>query len=160
MSREHAYGFAKVAIQSVFLLNGGALIAFPAFAQLVGTGLREHIGFAVGGILSWVVGVALAARATKRAFDASDAIAAAYGVREDYIRKRLGEEAFAREGKRLMAGADEARKQQDKTYRQGELSMIRAFDLVNVALFAFIVGAFCAALVFTGLEYTQLLGYS
>jgi hypothetical protein len=56
MSREHAHDFAKVAIQSTFLLNGGALIAFPTFAQLVGIGLHDHIGLGINqhpGFRSW-----------------------------------------------------------------------------------------------------------
>jgi hypothetical protein len=61
MSREQGYGLARLGVQTAFLLNGGALIAFPAFAKLADTPLQSHVGFSSASIGCFVVGLVMAA---------------------------------------------------------------------------------------------------
>lgn len=53
----HAY--AKMTIQTIFWLNGGALIAFPAFAKLAGAEFSAHLTRALTSIGCFVLGLVL-----------------------------------------------------------------------------------------------------
>ena len=58
-SREITTMFSRDAIRSSFLLNGGALIAFPAFSKLVGSGFSEYTTQSVMSIVFFVFGLVL-----------------------------------------------------------------------------------------------------
>jgi hypothetical protein len=148
VSREHAHSFAKVAIQSTFILNGGALISFPAFAKAVGTGLHDHVGLAVTSMVFFVIGLGLTTAATVLAFFAADAYASAYALREMYVRGLLHKLAAVGEEKdfygKQAESAESERRQREDVW---EALMLRAIGLVIASLAAFVVGAFFAAFV-------------
>lgn len=72
-SRELSSGFAQMGIKSMFILNGGSLIALPAFAEIANKNIAENIPLFVGSISCFVVGLALTALATLFAYLSLDA---------------------------------------------------------------------------------------
>lgn len=71
-SRAQSVAFATLGIRSMFLLNGGALLVFPAFAKLLGTGFVEQMGWAQWSIGCFVVGLITIALTTVQAYLSSD----------------------------------------------------------------------------------------
>ena len=71
-SRAQSVAFATLGIRSMFLLNGGALLVFPAFAKLLGTGFVEQMGWAQWSIGCFVVGLITIALTTVLAYLSSD----------------------------------------------------------------------------------------
>ena len=55
----HAVAYGQLAIRNVFLLNGGAIIAVPSFAQLVKTPLNDSITLFLVSMGSFVLGLCL-----------------------------------------------------------------------------------------------------
>lgn len=150
-SREMAHGFAKLAIQMMFLLNGGALIAFPAFAQLVGTGFRENVDLALFSIGGFVLGLALIAFATLLAYISMEADTEALGQREEYVKLGLNQSQVPDKDKpeydKKRADAEEARKR-----HFGRAMRFRAWSmgLGISSLVAFLVGVYFATMVLSG----------
>ncbi len=52
-SRTFTFEFARMALRSMFLLNGGALIALPAFAEMLGgiKRFQQNRGLRVDGVM-------------------------------------------------------------------------------------------------------------
>ncbi len=145
-SREMAVSFSKQGIQTIFFLNGGALIAFPAFAQLVGTAFRDHVAAALLGIGGFVTGLVLVSLTTLLAYLSMDADAEAIRPREEVVKINLNQahnpEAHGKEQDRQRAEADGANK---KHYRRAVRLRWWAVVLGVGSLVAFVFGAAWAA---------------
>jgi hypothetical protein len=63
-SRDMMHDFGKTAFRTAFLLNGGALLAFPAFAELIGNGFRDRLEWSIASIAAFVLGLVLIALAS------------------------------------------------------------------------------------------------
>ena len=72
-SRTFTFEFARMALRSMFLLNGGALIALPAFAEMLGGIKPETADAFILSIGSFIVGLVLIAAATFFAYIAMNA---------------------------------------------------------------------------------------
>lgn len=148
MSREHAHGFAKVAIQTTFLLNGGALIAFPAFAQLVGTGFRDHVGWALTSITGFVLGLVFIAVTALLAYLSMEADAEAVLQLEESVKARLNQSQVADEKKpKYDKLYEEAEAGREKRYAHAMRFRTWAVGLGIASMLAFTFGAFSAAFV-------------
>ncbi len=82
-SRTFTFEFARMALRSMFLLNGGALIALPAFAGMLGGIKPETADTFIWSIGSFVIGLVLIAVATLFAYIAMDADAE--GIRQEIL---------------------------------------------------------------------------
>ena len=151
MSREHAYGYAKVAIQTTFFLNGGALIAFPAFAQLVGTSLYTNRSLALASILAFVIGLVLIAVTTLLAYLSMAADANAVSRKEEFVKAGLNQSQVPDAEKPKYNGIREAAETARKRHYGLAMRFERwAVGLGIASIAAFLVGALCAAGVFSG----------
>ncbi|MDE2029089.1 MAG: hypothetical protein KGI97_00835 [Alphaproteobacteria bacterium] len=56
-SWDNGHAFAKLTIQTMFFLNGGALIAFPTFAKLANVVFAEHLHLSLASIFSFIIGL-------------------------------------------------------------------------------------------------------
>lgn len=157
MSREHAYGYAKVAIQTMFLLNGGALIAFPAFAQLVETAFKDHVTFALLSIGGFVLGLLLIAITALLAYLSMGADAAAVSQKEEYVKLGLNREQAADDDKPEY---DEKRvtaeKERKRKYNLATRLAWSGLVLWVASLAAFVFGAIFAALVLSAVPTVPL----
>ncbi|MCH9053838.1 MAG: hypothetical protein IIA72_22755 [Proteobacteria bacterium] len=72
-SRTFTFEFARMALRNMFLLNGGALIALPAFAEMLDGIKPETADAFMWSIGSFVIGLVLIAAATLFAYIAMDA---------------------------------------------------------------------------------------
>ncbi len=72
-SRTFTFEFARMALRSMFLLNGGALIALPAFAEMLGGIKLETADAFVWSTGGFIVGLVLIAAATLFAYIAMNA---------------------------------------------------------------------------------------
>ena len=148
MSRQHAHEFAKVAIQTVFVLNGGALIAFPAFAQLVGTGFENSVGWALSGIAAFVLGLVLIALTTLIAYLSMVADMEAVWQSRERVTASLNQTQVP---EAEQSRFDERRAEADAALaRYNRISMrLRAWGIALGigSILAFMVGAACAAVV-------------
>ena len=145
-SRDQAYGFIKMAVQSVFLLNGGALIAFPTFAKLTDATLRDHLPQSLKGIGCFVAGLILTAMAMLLA-------AFAYGLDTDALERK---EKAVKAGVNLQHSSPDRRADLEKVRDAAEAERARlgkhairtgyiAIALAALALTVFIGGAYFAA---------------
>ena len=82
-TRTFAFEFARMALRNMFLLNGGALIALPAFAEMLGGVKPETADAFTWSIGSFVIGLVLIAAATLFAYIAMDADAE--GIRQEIL---------------------------------------------------------------------------
>ena len=145
MSREHGHAFAKVGIQMMFLLNGGALIAFPAFAKLVDVSFSEQITWALLSIASFVLGLVLIAVTALLAYLSMAADAEAVSNQEEYLKLGLNQSTAPNDEKpsfdspRATAETARARKYAATT-RFAEWGL----GLTIGSVVAFVFGAFCA----------------
>jgi hypothetical protein len=157
MSREHAYGYAKVAIQTMFLLNGGALIAFPAFAQLVETAFKDHVTFALLSIGGFVLGLLLIAITALLAYLSMGADAAAVNQKEEYVKLGLNRDRAADDDKpeydEKRATAEKERK---RKYNLATRLAWSGLALWVASLAAFVFGAIFAALVLSAVPTVPL----
>ena len=132
----------------MFLLNGGALIAFPAFAELVNTNLSEQIGMFLISVFAFVAGLVLIMITTVLAYMSFDAEVAAYRELDAVVRlnlvKRKDVESFTEEQEIQRAGADKEREKFGGIAR----ALARwALGLAIGSIMAFIVGAGVAGMV-------------
>lgn len=145
-SREMAYGYAKLAIQTMFLLNGGALIVFPAFAQLVGTAFRDHVVSALLSVGGFVSGLVLIGVTTLLAYLSMDADAAAIRQYGEVVKINLNQsqdpdaKAEKYETPRSVAAAA-----QERHYRRANVMRWWAVGLGVGSMVAFVFGALYAA---------------
>ena len=153
MSREHAYGYAKVAIQTMFLLNGGALIAFPAFAQLLGTAFKDHVTIALLSIGGFVFGLVLIVITTLLAYLSTAADAEAVNQKEEYVKLGLNRDQVADDDKpeydKKRATAEKERK---RHYGRATRLALWGLGLGVGSLAAFVFGAIFAALVLSAAQ--------
>lgn len=153
MSREQSYGYAKIAIQTTFLLNGGALIAFPAFAQLIGTGFRDHVGWALTSIGGFILGLVLIAITTLLAYFSMAADLQATAQREEYVKAGLNQSQAPKADKskyeKIREDAESARK---RHYDFAIRFEVWAVYLGIASIVSFVFGALCAARVLLGVS--------
>jgi hypothetical protein len=150
-SREFANQYAKAALQSLFLLNGGALIAFPAFGQLVGTAFNEQLGVVILSLAGFVGGLACVILATLLAFLALDADAQCiYYMTEDRQRQYAKVQYPDTYDEAIEAARVESEMMSGKCQAQFVLRRRWAILLGLLSLAAFIFGALCAAGVLAG----------
>ena len=88
-SRELGAGYAQVGIKSMFILNGGALVALPAFVKMAGTGLATETAFFASSVASFVIGLVLITVTTLFAYLSLDAEVAALRRRGNVLRLDL-----------------------------------------------------------------------
>ncbi len=82
-SRTFTFEFARMALRSMFLLNGGALIALPAFAEMLGGIKPETADAFTWSIGSFVIGLVLIAFATLFAYIAMNTDVG--GIRQEIL---------------------------------------------------------------------------
>jgi len=147
-SREMAFGFAKMAIQTMFLLNGGALIAFPAFAGLVGAAFKEHISIFLLSAGGFVTGLVFIAITGLLAYISMDADTEAIRQREEIVKidliKAQNPDGFTPDMQKIQ---DEAKQARDASYQRAVGLRRRALGLGIGSMFAFVFGASFAAVV-------------
>lgn len=147
-SRDMAFGFAKMALQTMFLLNGGALIAFPAFAQLVGNGFSSHVTTALISICGFAAGLVFISTATLLAYLAMDADKESSYRREGVLTINLTQSYHpdchnqAQEELRTERQSDS-----EKYHALGNKLRTGAIVLGFLSLAAFIGGTICAGYV-------------
>lgn len=146
MSRRQANDYAKAAGQMLFLLNGGALLAFPAIAELLGTGFRGHISLVISGMGAFFAGLVTVGIATLLAFLANVSDAGAVQHREEFIKLGLNKSNAPAE---QQATFDERRDQEENErkdkIRLANLLALWGFFLYAASLIAFVVGTVCLA---------------
>lgn len=157
-SREMAFQFAQSAVKSMFLLNGGALIAFPAFAQLVGTVFSENIALFLLSAGSFVGGLTLIAIATVLAYKAMDADAEAIRQRQEVVKIDLNRSYdpkwYTGDVKKRRS---EAEKAEERSARQFQRISGWALGLGVGSLVAFVSGAIFGALVLSTAASTNVI---
>lgn len=147
-SRDFSNQYAKTALQSVFLLNGGALIAFPAFGQLVGAAFNEHLSFVIASLAGFVVGLMLAVLATLLGFLALDADAqSSYYKAWDRQRQYAKVQFPDTYDGEMEAERVEFERTSDKFRKKFQSHRRLAIGLGVSSLGAFIWGAICASVV-------------
>ena len=147
-SRDMAFQFAQTAIRSMFLLNGGALIAFPAFAELVGTEFHQNIWEFLLSTGGFVLGLVLIVATTLLAYMAMDADAAAIRQRQEIVKIDLNRshapEWYSNEVKQARVDAEAAENKSAGLFKVLS-SWALALGIGSIA--AFLFGAAFAAVV-------------
>ena len=113
-SREMAFGFAQTAIRSMFILNGGALVAVPAFAELVGTAFQENPTAFLPSGLGFVTGLILIAITTVLAYTSMDADAESIRQGQEVVKINLNRA----ENPKSYTKQEEGRQSEAKVARQ------------------------------------------
>jgi hypothetical protein len=144
-SRDQAYGLGKTAIQTGFLLNGGALIAFPAFAQLVGKEFENHIEGSIASIGLFITGLVLIGVCTALSSTSFGEDAEALAYREEYVKSRLH---FNNTFDASKATHEEAQRKAEssraKHHRRANSFLRWAMAAGIGSLVVFVAGALCA----------------
>ncbi len=147
-SRDQGHDYAKLSMQTTFFLNGGALIAFPTFAQLVDAGFKSQLTWSLFSIGSFVLGLVFIALVGVCAMQA-------YSEDNEAMEYKIG---FVKAGVHL-GQAHENQKNvhkenqeimetgRAKHYRQAVLYGRWAIGLGMLSLLSFVVGAGCATVV-------------
>ena len=150
-SREFATVYAQSCIKSLFLLNGGALIGFPAFAEVADVPLDQHLAaFLISGG-SFVAGLVLIGVTSLLAYLSVDAQVAQFERAEWVARVKLND-SFNPEN----VTAEEREKKdtwerEEKKFRKISHKLtVWAVGVGTLSLVAFIVGAMFAAAVLAG----------
>ena len=147
-SRDMTFGFAQMAIRSMFLLNGGALVAVPAFAELVGAAFQENLtAFLLSG-LGFVTGLILIAITTVLAYTSMDADAEAIRQDQEVVKINLNRsenpKSYTDKVKKQQSAAEAARQ---KFGRRSTKLRAWALWLGVGSMGAFIFGTVFAAVV-------------
>lgn len=150
-SRDMAFGFAQTAIRSMFLLNGGALVAVPAFAELVGTAFQENMTALLLSGSGFVAGLILIAITTLLAYTSMDADAEAIRQDQEVVKINLNRaqnpKSYTNKLKKQQSEAEAARL---KFGRRSAKLRTWALCLGVGSMGAFIFGAVFAAVVMSG----------
>jgi hypothetical protein len=91
-SREMSHAYSKMGIQTMFWLNGGAVVAFPTFAKLADVKFAEHATPALFSVGAFVVGLVCIAITTVCAFFAMDSDTQAIRNWSEVIKSNLNKE--------------------------------------------------------------------
>ena len=144
-SRGMAHDYAKMALQTMFFLNGGALIAFPAFAQLLGKSFWLAPRLATYSMAAFVVGLAAIATSTYLAYLAMDKDAESIRHWWEKVRSEISLEADPTSSLadwKTLAGSSQKRMLRASHWFR-RLSL--AASVLGVAsMFAFVAGAIFA----------------
>lgn len=139
-SRDMAHGYTKIGVQMMFLLNGGAIIAFPTFANMAGIRFADHPRLAVCSILAFVLGLALIAVTTIYAFLAMDADSRA--IRESTNAKLASlNKELEPQNATWDQSRDKAEKQEAKDRKSANCRRTIAICLSIASWLAFVGGA-------------------
>ncbi len=145
----HAY--AKMTIQTIFWLNGGALVAFPAFAKLAGAQFSAHLPRALLGIGCFVLGLVLIAITSLAAYQACAADSGMTSVRREHTKLILQQgrdpqERSEKWGEKIGAALAAIGAEQERSQRW-QRTAIRC-GIASLA--AFVAGTLFAASVLAG----------
>ena len=155
-SREFAFQFSKFTLQSIFLLNGCALIAFPTFAGLIGTGFQHQLTWALVSIAFFVLGLILVAASSLFAFFSMNADSDAIHQRSESVKAQLNEQRVAQENKQTFQNVSwSALELSDGAMKLAYKLRAWAIGLGIGSISAFIVGVVFAGLVLAGSATTQ-----
>jgi len=147
-SREMAHAYTKAGIQMMFLLNGGAIIAFPTFATMAGVKFTSHPYIALSSIALFVVGLVLIAVTTIYAYLSMDADKANIHQHSEVVKCRLNKE---QDPQNKNADWDQRRMDAEKElsnqYQIASGYRRMATQLAIGSCVAFCIGAILAALV-------------
>lgn len=152
-----AYGYAQTAIRSLYLLNGGALVAFPAFAQLAGTPISEHLTLFLLSGGSFVSGLVLVGATNILAYVSADAQVAAVREEKENVKINLNrshnEDGYT---EREEARTKQAATLQSKYRRTAYRTALWCLGLGAGSLVMFLAGAIFAALVLSGTAFASM----
>lgn len=160
IAMEHAYGLAKIAIQTTYLLNGGALIAFPAFAEIVSASMLNYIYAALGAIAAFVFGLVFSSITTIFAY-----ICQVYYVDNTEWRIREISERVAAAGlnddrkKRHSSEAKKADLKANEYFKKANRFRKWAVLFGSFSILSFIFGAICAMRVLAGPQADQIFDW-
>ena len=156
---DHAVGYGQMSLRSLFILNGSALIAVPAFAEMLGGGLwARGVEWPFYGFLAFAFGLVLCATATFCAFFAMTR----YGHRIGETIERVG--AVLESDFNVQLGGqpttDEALRttKTKKEKRFGEIGALwetAAIILATLSFCAFIAGAIIGGYMISGAPPTD-----
>ena len=88
-SREFTNQYAQISLKAPFLLNGGAVIAFPAFAKIVDVAVTKNSWVFVASILAFVVGLVATSIANLVAYQVMDVDTVAIRSSEEILKTKL-----------------------------------------------------------------------
>jgi hypothetical protein len=147
-SREMSHSYSKMGIQTMFLLNGGAVIAFPTFAKLADVKFADHSTLALSSVGAFVFGLIFIAMTTISAFFTMDADARAALHWSEMVKSNLNWEQDPQKSKKdwdAIRAAAEANRSRYGRHTQVWRMLAVAFAFGSCA--AFSVGAILAAVV-------------
>ena len=147
-----ADGYAKIAIRTMFLLNGGALIAFPAIAQLVGTSFHENVSWVLYSLGSFVIGLVFISVTTVLAYLSMNSDKDAVQHIEAFVKYGLNASQESDPQKRAAAKVLQKRTEDDRKrdYGRARCFAIAGLLLAASSLAAFVIGALFTAKVLLG----------
>ena len=148
LSRQFAVQFAQTALRTVFLLNGGAFVAVPAFAKLVDVSIKEQLPLFIVSMAAFAFGLVLSAVVAIFAFKSTEHDAAATFSHLEVVKTRLNKgqnpNSFGEEQANKLAAAvseeDASRKSRDRMQKWA-----LAFGIAG--LVCFVIGASVATIV-------------
>lgn len=147
-SREMAHAYTKMGIQTMFLLNGGAIIAFPTFAKMAGITFADHPVLALLSVGAFVTGLVLIAVTTIYAFLSMDADSKALTHSSEITKCQLNKE---QDPQNTRFNWDQRRQSAEKSLKEQMNAEERlrsiAIRLGVGSCVAFCVGALLAAAV-------------
>ncbi len=156
---DHAVGYGQMSLRSLFILNGGALIAVPAFAAMLGDGLwARGVEWPFYGFLAFAFGLVLCATATFCAFFAMTR----YGHRTGETIERAGavleSDFIAGLGSNPPADETPRTTKTEKEKRFGKIGALwetAAIILATLSFIAFIAGAVIGGYMISGAPPTD-----
>ena len=151
---DHAVGYGQMSLRSLFILNGGALIAVPAFAAMLGDGLwTRGVEWPFYGFLAFMSGLVLCATATFCAFFAMTR----YGHRTGETIERVGavleSDFIVQLGGKRPADESPRTTKTKKEKRFGEIGALwetAAIIIAILSFIAFITGAVIGGYIISG----------
>jgi disulfide bond formation protein DsbB len=145
--------FAKIALQTTFLLNGGAIVALPTFLQLAGVKFSDHRDVALIAIGLFVIGLILSGIANAIALAGS--VAAVTQISQMTVIARFEraqrDDPTNKAGKWQQLAADAAKKR-DKKARLSLFLRWTAVGLVITAFLCFVAGILVGAAILSGVQ--------
>jgi hypothetical protein len=148
MSREQAYGFAKTTLQTIIVLNGGALIAFPAFAQLIGPTFQQNITWSIISIGLFVLGLVLGALSGLLSYLSMSADADSLYYEEEAAKADLNKSMANSDAQGSYESIrNEALNKQKKSHGKAYTLAYWAIRFGIFSILSFMIGAFFSGLV-------------
>ena len=147
-SRKATNDFSTQALRSLFLLNGGALVAFPAFAKLVNISIAAVTSIFIGAMLAFTIGLSLTVLAIYLAYLGMDDDFRALRHNAEIMKFRLNRnEAPDHHNQIAETGKRDAENAALRHGRRGAKRVKYANAIGISALFAFLIGVGLSAAV-------------